>query len=581
MKHATRLTGLALAVFCGLIPVQLVFSQMQIPNENVKVKLEFGHRSGERVVQTVVITGASAGVAVSLPSAGKTEENDVVAQESVLNCGAGDTDEIIVGVEWIKPAAELRQPGPSHTNIWRWFFENGSPGQVNRLLHDPWRNPDAPVFTVKLNREGTKGFSVGLEQLVQQGAMWLPEQDVFITLAENPVNFDEYLSALKGERTLKRIQNEPDASLEQFRKVWTDFGNPLVSDPSWQNWQTQYMGTTGHLTVTAAAHGSIYKFAVDRHGNIRPDFASPYKFMLDIEWPGSQWKSQEIENGLPVLVTRLQENRQSCEIEQFACPLGNAGAAVRGYIPGMMLTKVKFSGEPGEVNFKVTYGNETSNSLPELKKTDDNRWILTENQTGKVMLMLETASGWSVNLISSTESGNKVELNVTGQLKNNPQELVIKLPSPEIEASQLPTLEEKEFAIAKKGVINYWEEWLSGGAQFNVPEETVNQLFRASLWHALVLPRHTIGTDNEPHMDIPYSNIAYGQQNADWPINQAVYVDYMIYGLRGYEEVAENEIAAMFKSQQLPDGKLGGYANWGVYSPGHLYAIAQNYLLSS
>jgi hypothetical protein len=81
-------------------------------------------------------------------------------------------------------------------------------------------------------------------------------------------------------------------------------------------------------------------------------------------------------------------------------------------------------------------------------------------------------------------------------------------------------------------------------------------------------------------MDLPYANTAYGQQNADWPINQAVYVDYMIYGLRGYNDVAENEFAAMFKSQQQPDGKIGGFANWGVYSPGFLYAIAQNYLLS-
>jgi hypothetical protein len=54
----------------------------------------------------------------------------------------------------------------------------------------------------------------------------------------------------------------------------------------------------------------------------------------------------------------------------------------------------------------------------------------------------------------------------------------------------------------------------------------------------------------------------------------------MIYGLRGYEEVAENELTAMFKTQQQPDGRIGGYADWGVYSPGQLYAIAQNYLLS-
>src|SRR5690606_16809998 len=114
-----------------------------------------------------------------------------------------------------------------------------------------------------------------------------------------------------------------------------------------------------------------------------------------------------------------------------------------------------------------------------------------------------------------------------------------------------------------------------------VPEEDVNNLFRASLWHSLVLPRHTIDSNGNPHMDLPYANTAYGQKNADWPINQAVYVDYMIYGLRGYEKVAKNEVAAMFKSQQEPGGRIGGFANWEVYSPAHLYTIAQNYLLSN
>src|SRR5690606_35032668 len=50
--------------------------------------------------------------------------------------------------------------------------------------------------------------------------------------------------------------------------------------------------------------------------------------------------------------------------------------------------------------------------------------------------------------------------------------------------------------------------------------------------------------------------------------------------LRGYEDVAKEEIAAMFRTQQESGGRVGGFANWGVYTPGHLYAIAQNYLLS-
>jgi hypothetical protein len=133
-----------------------------------------------------------------------------------------------------------------------------------------------------------------------------------------------------------------------------------------------------------------------------------------------------------------------------------------------------------------------------------------------------------------------------------------------------------DYAKARAATVQYWEDWLAQGARFEAPEKSVNDLFRANLWHALMLPRFR----DADRIDLPYSNFAYGQFNADWPINQAVYVDYMLYGLRGHFAVAEEEFAAMYRSQQKPDGRVGGYAEWGVYSPGMLYSIAQNFLLS-
>ena len=120
----------------------------------------------------------------------------------------------------------------------------------------------------------------------------------------------------------------------------------------------------------------------------------------------------------------------------------------------------------------------------------------------------------------------------------------------------------------------------SPGAVFQVPEPAVNQLFRASLWHALRLPRRH-GADQPPvRIDLPYSNFAYDQNGSPWPVNQAVYVDYMIYDLRGYHELAAEELAVIFRNNQEPSGRLGGVANWLVYTPSMLYSVAQNYLLS-
>jgi hypothetical protein len=181
----------------------------------------------------------------------------------------------------------------------------------------------------------------------------------------------------------------------------------------------------------------------------------------------------------------------------------------------------------------------------------------------------------------TADNGQQLTLTVSGLLSEaGNAEFIVKLPSPAIAPSGLTRLYNLDYAAEKHKTIAYWENWLAKGAQFKVPEEAVNDLYRANLWHALILPRHTLDIDGKPHMDLPYANTAYGQRNADWPINQAVYVDYMIYGLRGYDTTAQEEYAAMFKSQQQPDGRIGGFANWGVYSPGQLYAIAQNFLLS-
>jgi len=409
--------------------------------------------------------------------------------------------------------------------------------------------------------------------------MWLPEQDVYITLADKPVDFKTHLASLKGMRVVDEVAQQPDASLEAFDTLWPDIGNPNEWDVPWQ---TRWLGTRGHLTVTAAAQGYIYKFAVDRWANVRPDFASPHQFRLDMLWPSGTWKRQRISDGLPIIVTDFEKNGQHAEIEQFAAPLADLSMAIRGYIPSVMFSKVNISGKPGAFSFDISLHNELKGH--EIAAVQDQgKWVLTDKQTGNILLLIEAGKDLSVTAQNPVpnDNGQQITLTISGTLQSEGNgEFVVKLPSPAIVPAELSRLEHLDFAVEKKKTTDYWERWLARGAYFNVPEEAVNDLYRANLWHALVLPRHTLDIDGKDHMDLPYANTAYGQRNADWPINQSVYVDYMIYGLRGYDKTANDEYAAMFESQQQPDGRIGGFANWGVYSPGQLYAIAQNFLLS-
>ena len=55
----------------------------------------------------------------------------------------------------------------------------------------------------------------------------------------------------------------------------------------------------------------------------------------------------------------------------------------------------------------------------------------------------------------------------------------------------------------------------------------------------------------------------------------------MLYDLRGYHDIAAEELAAIFRNNQEPSGHVGGFANWGVYTPSMIYAVAQHYLLTA
>ena len=129
-----------------------------------------------------------------------------------------------------------------------------------------------------------------------------------------------------------------------------------------------------------------------------------------------------------------------------------------------------------------------------------------------------------------------------------------------------------DYAAARERTLKFWSEYVARGAQFRVPEPAVNDLFRASLWHALRLPRRHGGSEPGVAIDLPYSNFAYSQTGTPWPVNQAVYVDYMLYDLRGYHAIAAEELAAQFRNNQEHDGHVSGYANWLVYTPAMLYA---------
>jgi hypothetical protein len=573
--HPRILTSPALALVAPFLIAAAspdIHSTQPTPHQQT-VHVSWGHRSPvERPFRLHLSAEHVAILRVGPVGFEVNDRADAMRIES--RAGDGDVDAVTIELFWETPTAALRKP----QSIWQYLLEHGTPGQVTRLNDDPGLQPGAPLLTIATAVDGTTGISIGLEQLERHGAMWFPDHDLFVTVGASPVDFQTHLATLRGQRVLDRVRLEPEASLAQWRARWTDIGDPLRYN---KPWETSWLGTRGHLVCTTARHGSLYKFGVDRWGSVRPDFASPHKFRLDPLWPGCTWVSQRIIDGLPVIVTTLERGTQRCVIEQFAAPLSRTEPLKRGEVETAFFTRIQITGEgPLSIGFRLA--TENTNRTPELRRVAG-RLSVVDRETGSVWLMVEPGDGLTLKERDPIrdEKDPRIEFDFEGSLEDgDTREIILKLASPVVSRNAARELAGIDVHEARAATIAYWEDWLAQGAQFESPEPEVNDLFRANLWHALMLPRHRTDEQGVDRIDLPYSNFAYGQLNADWPINQAVYVNYMIHGLRGHFGVAEEEFAAMFQTQQRANGRIGGYAEWGVYSPGMLYSIAQNYLLS-
>jgi hypothetical protein len=209
-------------------------------------------------------------------------------------------------------------------------------------------------------------------------------------------------------------------------------------------------------------------------------------------------------------------------------------------------------------------------------------WLLEETGNDRALLAVTAPDVTLLGAVNDYQrEERRADLTVLVTLPpNGSRDFSIHLPSAPVAGAQARKLAALQYAAARGETIRFWSEWLSRGATFEVPDKVVNELFRASLWHSLRLPRRHGGASPSARIDLPYSNFAYAQTGTPWPVNQAVYVDNGIYDLRGYHQVSAEEIGAQFQRNQEANGHITGFANWVSYTPGMLYAVSRNYRLS-
>ncbi len=472
--------------------------------------------------------------------------------------------------------------------IWADLIAAADADTAQRLGHDAAMEPGSPRLYVRTRADGTSGFAVTLEQLRRERAIWVPSLDIYITAGEPFVEFGAHqreLESWKGRRVLDQIEREPDASYEQYTARWEDMGSPAYMHPR--------QPPPGHI-ICLSWDSSLRKFGVDRGGGVRNDLGNADRFRLwfgfgDIEQGIiGAWKRQSLDDGLPLVTTVIERDGVRYDLEQFAYPLDGPPKERRGDIPMVLMERLRVSSLDGRARrVPVTLSHrrwlDPSLSVDLNVARNGSRVVVSNSTFGQILLEVDGGDGdpvWAGVNDGEERGMHRVDLTLPLDVPaQGSRELIVKLPSPVAGEAAAGTLARLDYEAARRQTVSFWNGWIARGAQFQVPEKVVNDLYRASLWHALRLPRRH-GAGPEAHIDLPYSNFAYSQTGTPWPVNQAVYVDYMIYGLRGYQDVAGEELAAQYRNNQERNGHVSGYANWVVYTPGMLYAAAQNFLLS-
>lgn len=551
-------------------------------DDQMKVRVSWGHGAEAPAMRFVKVKPRDVEIAAAKPI--DFEQSDLWTDGAwQTRAGGGDVDGLELTIRFepvqIRPVRD-RKP------MWRDLLAWSDADTARRLKQDAALRPDSRRLTFELNREGTRGFTVTVNQLLTSRVFWVPSLDFYIDAGADPIAFEEHLAHLapvRGKRILERIHDEPEATYEQFTARWENMGDPRYKHPA--------QPAPGHI-VCLTWDSAIPKYGIDRGAGVWNDYGNPDRFRFWFDFGDlakgieESWKGQRLVDGFPIIVTAFEEDGIRYEVEQFAYPLNGPPPERRGDISMVLMQKVRLTKLQGQKrSLPITMGH--ARRLPPkaefaISKEGDS-FLIEDASTSAALLSVEgvAARPRFFGPVGLLDKMRRRDIALTLELApQESKEFVVKLPSPPADLQDRSKLAALDYANARAETLRFWGDYEARGARFHVPEEAVNQLFRANLWHALRLPRRHGGEEAGVKIDLPYSNFAYDQRGIPWPINQSVYVDYMIYDLRGYHAIAAEELAAIFRENQEADGHIKGYANWLVYTPSTLYVVAKDYLLS-
>jgi hypothetical protein len=406
--------------------------------KELEVRVSWGHRSAQGTPFTV--KPLTEGMRLAHTLAMDMEPDEGVRDGAwKTHAGGSDVDAIVLTLTY--PDIPVKETENLHV-IWRYLFEHSDADTASRLRSDPAFRPDPRTLTIQMDQEGTKGFSLTLDQLLRQRAFWIPAMDVYVTAGGAPLRLADYTKELEpwtGRRILDQVRSEPDATYEQFTARWDDMADPRYRNPAQQG--------PGHI-VCVSWDSAIPKFGIDRGAGVWNDLGNPdqFRFWFDFGVLAESWRSQRLADGLPVITTVFEKGGLRYEVEQFAHPLGDPPDQRRGDIPMVLLQKVRVTNlQPSAREVSVVgyhqRGRPASAEIDLIPLGGNNVFLLEDGVSRDALLSVE-GRDLRLQLDNHPDSGKTaddkksagsvasqvtISLNLAG---HGSQEFVVRLPSP-------------------------------------------------------------------------------------------------------------------------------------------------------